>query len=602
MRLRMPNVGLPMVAKELAEMAQRRRTYAARVVFAALVFSISAVVFVPTYLFATRSTIGLLGQGARLLNTLYTVEWFMLCLFVPAIVSGVIAAEKERNTLQLLFLTRLGPWTILLEKLLSRFVPIGSFVLVSLPLLFVAYLFGGLTQNDMTFAALGLVSTVFQLGCISLFCSAFYATAASALIASYFLTILVFLAGPISFVGARLLSYLVLVPLGYTGFERTYGSAVDSASWLNATVGYSFMGSLLSGHPWHTSRLPLIVIPCSGFLFLGLARLAIVRRATPQPKQRIRRLFQALDRTFKRVNDRYARGVLVIRSGADLPEDDPVAWREKRRGNLGRLNYLVRILLFTEGPILALLVFAAVLSSASNFAPLHTIGFLLWPIAILVVIVRAAGVVAAEKARQTLDILVATPLPLSALVGSKMKSVRRMMLIVALPIALQSILVTYLQGIAGGGLLYDSRHRHPIHPVAYVATTLVNLVIVLGLAAELAFLFGLRAKTQGRAVTAVLGVFVGWCILPLLVRVFVDTDYVALYFSPIGSVLVNEFPELGIDRTFGYGAQSTLAQAFKKTAHAEIYAVLLLVLVAINRLEAGRALLRPRRLARSRLP
>ncbi len=73
-------------------------------------------------------------------------------LFVPAIVSGALTAEKERNTLQLLFLTRLGPWTILLEKLLSRLVPVATFLLVSLPLVFIAYLWGGLTQHDLQFA------------------------------------------------------------------------------------------------------------------------------------------------------------------------------------------------------------------------------------------------------------------------------------------------------------------------------------------------------------------------------------------------------------------------------------------------------------------
>jgi hypothetical protein len=85
----------------------------------------------------------LLGQGAKLLDALYAIEFAGICLFVPALASGALAAKKELNTLQPLFLTRLGPSTMLLEKLLSRFVPVATFLPVSLPLLFVAYLMGG---------------------------------------------------------------------------------------------------------------------------------------------------------------------------------------------------------------------------------------------------------------------------------------------------------------------------------------------------------------------------------------------------------------------------------------------------------------------------
>src|SRR5580704_10416189 len=124
MTFRLSEFGLPMLAKDLVEMAQRRRTYAVRVAFALLVFSMSAVLMLPVYGWAKGSPIGMLGRGSMLLYALYVIEWLGLCLFVPAVVSGALADEKERNTLQLLFLTRLGPWTILLEKLLSRLVSV----------------------------------------------------------------------------------------------------------------------------------------------------------------------------------------------------------------------------------------------------------------------------------------------------------------------------------------------------------------------------------------------------------------------------------------------------------------------------------------------
>ena len=136
---------------------------------------------------------GVFGHGAEFFDVLFAIEWAGLVLFVPAVVSGALTAEKERNTLQLLFLTKLGPWTILLEKLLSRLVPVATFLLVSLPLLFIAYLWGGLTQSDVGLAIAELALVVFELASIALFCSAFCATSASAFILSYVITALVFL-------------------------------------------------------------------------------------------------------------------------------------------------------------------------------------------------------------------------------------------------------------------------------------------------------------------------------------------------------------------------------------------------------------------------
>ena len=185
MKPRLSSLALPLFAKELGELGQKRQTYVARVGFALLVFLMSGLFCLPLCRAASAAPLSVMGQGGQLSNVIYEVEWWGLCLFVPALVSPALAAEKERHTLQLLFLTRLGPWTILLEKLLSRFVPVATILLVSLPLLLMAYLLGGLTVRDVEFAALGLAATAFQVGCIALFCSAFFGTEAMALIASY---------------------------------------------------------------------------------------------------------------------------------------------------------------------------------------------------------------------------------------------------------------------------------------------------------------------------------------------------------------------------------------------------------------------------------
>jgi ABC-type transport system involved in multi-copper enzyme maturation permease subunit len=595
MKSRLTRLSLPMLAKELVEMAQRRRTYGIRVAFAVLLFSVSALVSLPSYRAARLSPGGLLGQGAQLLDVLYVVEWVGLCLFVPAVVSGALAAEKERNTLQLLFVTRMGPWSILIEKLLSRMVPVATFLLISLPILFIGYLMGGLTPRDLLFVYVGLAATAFQVACISLFCSAFCATSAAAFALSYVMMAALFV-----------LPYLVIATYVAieTAWQKVFGGRPAIFMWLDQprwqpavqiamTATHGFSADWLFGRgfspgrprPFHRQIIPLALLASTGVLFLLLARLVIVSRVAPQPKYRLRRFFRWLDGNFVRINNRYGKGIVFGRVGSDLPENNPIAWRENRRGNLGRFNHMIRILLAVELPILFPTCFYVFTTRDLTFSSLGIPGLLLWAIAFLIVFVRAAGLIAGEKARQTLDVLLTTPLPVGDLAGEKLRGMQRTMLVVSVPILFHAFLVEFLQQHLGQ---------------SFFLVTAVNLVILLNLATQLAFLFGLRARTQGRAVTAVLGVFTAWCVIPVLVRIFADANPWSLYFSPVGALLVSQFPDLGRSHPrnpiFGNLPQ---ASDFFALLHAAIYAAIVGTLVLINRGAARRLLNRPRRVSRA---
>ncbi len=582
-----------MLAKELVEMAQRRRTYGIRVAFAALLFSVSALVSLPSYRAARLSPRGLLGQGAQLLDVLYVVEWVGLCLFVPAVVSGALAAEKERNTLQLLFVTRMGPWSILIEKLLSRMVPVATFLLISLPILCIGYLMGGLTPQDLAFVYLGLAATAFQVACISLFCSAFCATSAAAFALSYVMMAALFVLPYFS-----IASYVAIE----TAWRKVFGGLpavflwLDQPRWQPAvrtamTATHGFSAGWLFGQqvgpgpprPFHREILSLVLMASTGVPFLLLARLVIVSRVAPQPKYRMRRIFHWLDRSFVRINNRYGKGIVFGRVGNDLPEYNAIAWRENRRGNLGRFNYMIRILLAIELPILFPTCFYVFTTRDLTFSSLGIPGLLLWAIAFLIVFVRAAGLIAGEKARQTLDVLLATPLSIGDLSGEKLRGMRRTMLVVSVPILFHAFLVEFLQRDVGQ---------------PFFVVTAVNLMILLNLATQLAFLFGLEARTQGRAVTAVLGVFTAWCVIPVLVRIFADTDPWTLYFSPVGALLVSQFPELGRShpRNLFFG-RLPAGSDFYAVIHSAIYAAIVGTLVLINRGAARRLLNRPRRVS-----
>src|SRR4051794_40680725 len=109
---------LPLLSKELLEQSARPRTFIIRTLYAALLFFFSLLIFYLSSYQNFASPLTLLGRGRQVFQQVTLLQFLGVYLFMPAITCGVITAEKERNTFGLLLLTRLGPTTILLEKLL----------------------------------------------------------------------------------------------------------------------------------------------------------------------------------------------------------------------------------------------------------------------------------------------------------------------------------------------------------------------------------------------------------------------------------------------------------------------------------------------------
>jgi ABC-type Na+ efflux pump permease subunit len=212
----------------------------------------------------------------------------------------------------------------------------------------------------------------------------------------------------------------------------------------------------------------------------------------------------------------------------------------------------------------------------------------------LIVTVRSAGLIAAEKSRQTLDVLLTTPLSLSALAGQKLRGLWRVMAIVSAPILIQAAFVGYFHISASGphATYYGHQGFNPSQSAElHMIVVMLNLVILLNLAAQLAFLFGLRAKTQGRAVTATLGVFVAWSVIPILIRTSDNAEAWILYLTPISSMVLNELPGEWWSRPdFG---METGRFGFYLLVHFGIYAGIVTYLAWFNYRLAGRLLCRP---------
>ena len=104
------------------------------------------------------------------------------------------------------------------------------------------------------------------------------------------------------------------------------------------------------------------------------------------------------------------RGIVLINELTRLPEDEPVAWRETTKKSLGTVRYLVRVLLVLEFPIvLVCLLFVIIGHQRMQLEAVSAMLFFLWLIAVLLVSVTSASLVAGERSRETLDVLLTTP-------------------------------------------------------------------------------------------------------------------------------------------------------------------------------------------------
>jgi ABC-type transport system involved in multi-copper enzyme maturation permease subunit len=458
---------LPLLAKELNEQASQRRTYVVRFLYAGILFTAACGMFYGSFLQGTAGSTGGLGQGRQMFEQLVGLQFWTIYLFLPAISCGCLTIEKERNTLGLLLITTLSPWQIVLQKLLGRLVPMLTFVLLSFPLMAVAYSFGGITADYLWSGIVLLVLTCIEAAALSVMCSAWYPTTVEAFIGNYVVFLVLFF----------------VLPAGW-------------GLWLfNRASEASFTQTLLS--TW----FPLVLTV--GFLLA--ARRFVESRAFVPPKNVLLGMFQRLDRFFNEANS-VTGGIVLVKDGDPLPGEAPIAWRETTKKSLGTFRYLFRVLVMLELP---LIIVCSSLSISSPGGPDITVVsrllYVLWILAAAMIIVHAGSVMAAERTRQTLDMLLATPLSGEQILKQKLGGVRRLIRVLVVPfVTIFAFEVWWFLG---------SEYRW-----LYLILSIGSILVYLPLIAWFALWMGLVVRSQMKAVLGTVALLGGWLLVPRIVR------------------------------------------------------------------------------------
>jgi ABC-type transport system involved in multi-copper enzyme maturation permease subunit len=106
--------------------------------------------------------------GRHLFLYLILFQMALICFVTPALTAGAISGERERQTIDLLFVTRIPPFSIVWGKLLASMSFVLLLLLVSVPIFSLVFLFGGIELDQVLAAFLVTLVGALTLGIIGI--------------------------------------------------------------------------------------------------------------------------------------------------------------------------------------------------------------------------------------------------------------------------------------------------------------------------------------------------------------------------------------------------------------------------------------------------
>lgn len=479
----------PLLGKELLEQAARKQMYVIRVVYALVLFGAFCIYYVRHLAGGPVLT---LGRGLAPFHFLVTAQLATIYLFLPPLMAGALAQEKERETLGLLFLTDLTPWELVLQKYFGRLIPMLTLLFLSLPLLAVTYSLGGVSAGMLYSSAATLFLTCLWVGALALECSAHEASTFQALIRCW----------------GMCLAFAMCCSLNPL-----------PANWWSSPGGYaSPLNSLFYLVPTSFSAIVYLTLT---WLFLLRARQILEARAFVQRRNPFGQQFKQMDQYWKDLR-RLLRALLRKRDR----EANAVAQQIVQRG-LGALGDQHAWSL--GGFLLARMQIPTVLSCAIIFGVIALIvlitdvvldpksggGFFIivsgvWLLALVTVPIQSANAVASERINERLGAILTTPLSAREILDEWLGPVRRWAQFLTRP-----LIVVFI-----AEALVKLKTLSPEDPrwtwvALYMGISLLTVWIYPALVRWLCLWIGLRVRNQVRALMTSFLLVVAWCILPL---------------------------------------------------------------------------------------
>jgi ABC-2 type transport system permease protein len=112
--------------------------------------------------------------GAEVFTALAFIQLSLVSLFAPALAAGAISGERERQTFDVLLVSRMTAGAIVWGKLIASVAFMLLLILSALPLFAAVFLFGGIDFEQFLITQVLTVTTAVSIGAVSLFLSAVF--------------------------------------------------------------------------------------------------------------------------------------------------------------------------------------------------------------------------------------------------------------------------------------------------------------------------------------------------------------------------------------------------------------------------------------------
>ncbi len=488
-----PGLG-PVFAYEWITASRRPQGYALRSLFVLMLLAALGVVWAGRTEVRNASTFKALADvGEQFFLSVIGTQIALVLLAAPAATAGAICLDRARGTLTHLMVTDLSDGEIVLGKLAARLVPVLGLVGCALPVMAILTLLGGV-DPDALLGAFLVTLGVAVLGCsLALVFSLYAGKTHEALLGTYAVWGLWLLARPMAsqFGGLFGLSFW-LPPRTFDPFSLAFApySTPGSVAWGDYL---RFLGVTLS-------------------ISAALTTLAVLRLRAVCTRERPR-----------------ARAIRLFRSWPRLPrlpgpalDSNPVLWREWHRNRPSRWARVVGLLFFG---LAATFSVVAVVSGPGELSGI--VNGLQVSIGLLFLSVTASTSLAEERARGSLDVLMATPLTTRQIVlGKWLGTFRQVPLLAVLP-------GLVILGGPGAGI-----GRWPGCVVMAVSVIAAGAAVTsLGLAA--ATVCSRLGRAVGLTVAAYVLMTVGWMFLVMALMRPTPYGYATIAASPLyGAVLI----------------------------------------------------------------
>lgn len=188
--------------------------------------------------------------GKVLFSTVVLLELLMVSFIGPALTSGAISSERERQTFDLLRISLLSGRALVFGKLSSSVVFLLLLILTAIPVQSLAFFLGGVGMAEMVISTLLLVVTAIFYCTLGLFFSSFAKRTLIATVSSY---------------ATILLSFVVLILLLF------FTSVFQSSSFFRSTITEDILNILIwflfSTNPFFAAAVSEVILIDSQSLF-----------------------------------------------------------------------------------------------------------------------------------------------------------------------------------------------------------------------------------------------------------------------------------------------------------------------------------------------